>query len=166
MWTDLKATAMADGYKATSAYTDLSAEDKAIVCALIAAQDATGNVSAALESTSAVTVEWFEAEEESVEEESAADETVEEEEVVEVGATHTLSFIFDNDNFIGGLSWADWKTDENAMEFGLSLNPAYTELSNMAKALIDSHRDAQLVDDTTECYGINDDEWAGEICDE
>ena len=57
-WADLKATAMAEFYSISEAYYLLSAKDKAIANALIAAQNATGNVSAALESETSVTVEY------------------------------------------------------------------------------------------------------------
>ena len=154
---------MADGYKATTDYADLSAEDKAIVDALIDAQNATGNVSAALESTSAVTVEYTPVEAEDDAEESAADDTV-----VEVGATHTIKFQPGDTNFINGLSWADWKTD--AMEDGFKDSVAYTELSNFAMALIDSLITVQsaLGDNSAEINSMNSGgrqiiEWTDEV---
>ena len=91
---------MADGYKETDDYTGLSALDKAVVDALIAAQTALGDNETELVGSGSVEIDYVE----------PAPEPVPE------PPTLQLYVGLKDANTIAGTTWTDWKTD--AMFFG------------------------------------------------
>ena len=127
-WADLKGAVMpdVDGYKATTDYTDLSAEDQAILDALIEAQTALGDDAAVLTSSGTVEVEY----------------TIPPPEPVPEPVTLELTLELSDSNTIAGMAWADWKA--MAMLFGFDQTSDYTDASNLDQALFDAHIAAQF----------------------
>lgn len=127
-WADLKATAMAEGFKVTDDFAAYSAEDRAIICAFIDAQNAAG-ASEALVGTNEVEVDYV-------------DEPLPE--VPVDPKTHTLMITPDDANVVYAFDaiWGDYKS--TAMKYGWDQDAVIKVLPNFERAVIEAHQQAQF----------------------